>query len=167
LRCIRVSSLMSIKQRVLKILSGQYIPMSSLTFEHQNQQGQLLITFYQCTKFDVHKPKDYQNIERSEISYDQFDLWCINLKTHKAYQFFKMHSAPRLMSVKERDLKILSGQTSIFICPFWPLIVGPQNHCGHLLLKFWSLSSKGLSWYWLVSLLLIPVWPLTFSPQHQ
>jgi hypothetical protein len=41
LRCISVWSLKSVMQRVLQILSGQFIPMSSLTF-NQVYRGQLL-----------------------------------------------------------------------------------------------------------------------------
>jgi hypothetical protein len=65
---------------------------------------------YQCTKFSVQKTKDYQDIERSLLSYVQFDLWRIDLKTCKGYQFFKMYSVQSLMSVNERVLKILSGR---------------------------------------------------------
>jgi hypothetical protein len=37
-------------------------------------RGHLLITMYQCTKFDVNQAKDYQNIERSILyMYVKFD----------------------------------------------------------------------------------------------
>jgi hypothetical protein len=50
--CISVWSLKSVKLRVLKILSGQYIPMSSLTFHLKINSGHVLFMLYRCTKFD-------------------------------------------------------------------------------------------------------------------
>jgi hypothetical protein len=65
---------MSIKQKVLKILSGQCIPMSSLIGESQNQQKlSAIITMCQCKNVDDQQAKSNQDIERSIPSYVQFN----------------------------------------------------------------------------------------------
>jgi hypothetical protein len=53
LRCTSVQSFKSVKQRVLKILSGQYIHMSSLTLDIKINRVHLLFWIYQCIKFEV------------------------------------------------------------------------------------------------------------------
>jgi hypothetical protein len=119
---------------------------------------------YQCTKFDVHQAKDYQDVERSVLSYFQFDLWHIDLKTQKGYQFFKMYCVQSLMSVKERVFKILSGQYIHMpsLIP-WPLSSESKvviYFHDVLVYKVWCLSSKGFSRYWVISIFKCPVWPL-------
>jgi hypothetical protein len=111
---------MSIKQRIIKILSGQ---LSSLT---------------------------------------------LDLKTHKGYQFFKAYSVQNLISVNERALKILSDQ--YIQCLVRTLELWPQNQkwssTFHTLLvyKVWSLSSRGFSRYWVVSIFICLVWTLELRP---
>jgi hypothetical protein len=57
------------------------------------------------------------------------ELWRIDLKIHKGYQFFKMYSVQSLMSVKQRVLKLLSDQY-INMCS---LILDLKINSGHLL----------------------------------
>jgi hypothetical protein len=68
-----VQSLMSVKEKVLKILSGLYIHMSSLTLDLKINSGHLLFTIYYSTKFEVCQAKGSQNIELLVYSYVQFD----------------------------------------------------------------------------------------------
>jgi hypothetical protein len=67
-----VPSFKSFKQRALKILSDQYIQMSSLILDHLNSQ--LLFMMYQCTKFDVRQAESPKDIEWSANSYGQCKL---------------------------------------------------------------------------------------------
>jgi hypothetical protein len=53
---------MSAKQRVHKILSGQYIPMTSLTLDLKIKSGHLLCRMYEGIKFDVDQVKGSQDI---------------------------------------------------------------------------------------------------------
>jgi hypothetical protein len=113
LGCTTVPSLMSVKQRVLKIFGGQYLNIII-------DRSHLFLKMYQCDKFEVHHAKCSQNIEWSVYSYVRFNPWLL-------------------------DLKI--------------------NYSGYLLFRtyVWSLSSKGFSRYWVVSIILCPVWPLIYD----
>jgi hypothetical protein len=111
---------------------------------------------YQCTKFDVHQAKDYQDIERSVLSYVQFDPRPLTHWTQNP--FFKMYSVQSLMSVKERTLKVLSGQCNHV--QFDLKIKWSSTFHDVLVYKVWSLSIKWFSRYWMVNTFLCPVWPL-------
>jgi hypothetical protein len=74
------SSLMSIQQRSLKILSGQYIHMTRFTLDLwlidlKINRGHWFIRMYQCMKFKDCQAKSSQDIEWSVYSYVQFALW--------------------------------------------------------------------------------------------
>jgi hypothetical protein len=76
--------------------------------------------------------------------------WCISLQC--------------LKSVKQKVLKILSSQ---YTCTHMSsLTPWPQNQLWSstfhdvLVYKVWSLSGKGFSRYWVVSIFLCPTWPL-------
>jgi hypothetical protein len=64
-----VLSSKSDNETVLKILSGQYIHMSSLTFKISIVH--LLFRIYQCTKFEVCQAKGLYDIELTVYSYFQ------------------------------------------------------------------------------------------------
>ena len=60
--CISALSLMFVNHRILKILNGQYIPISSLTLDLwpcdlKINRGYLLLTKHQCTKFNICQAK--------------------------------------------------------------------------------------------------------------
>jgi hypothetical protein len=62
-------TLMSIKQRFLKILSNQYFPMSSFilslsSFDFKIDSGHLLFNIYRCKKFDVRLANGSKDIDR-------------------------------------------------------------------------------------------------------
>ena len=124
--CTSVQNLMSNKQRINKILSGQYFPMSSLTLE-----------LYALTS----KPIRVINSLRCTV----YKVWCLSRKGLSRYWL-----------------------VSIFICPFWPLDLWPQNQywssTSHdvLVYKVWSLSRKRFSRYWVVRIFICPVRPLDF-----
>jgi hypothetical protein len=74
--CTILQNLRSVKQRVLKILSSQYIHMSNLTlwpFNLKINRGHLLFRMYQYIKFEVCQAKGSQNIERKKIFL--FPVW--------------------------------------------------------------------------------------------
>jgi hypothetical protein len=99
LGCISAWSLKSVKQRVLKILSGQYIPMSSLTldlwpFDLKINRVHLLFRMYQCMKFEVCQTKGSQDIEWSVYSYVQFQaVWPLtfDLKINRVLLLFRIY----------------------------------------------------------------------------
>jgi hypothetical protein len=71
LGCTSVSSLTSIKQRVLKILSGQCIPMSDLTLELNRFHYSLGYTSVLSLKFA--KQRVLKILSGQYIPYGQFD----------------------------------------------------------------------------------------------
>jgi hypothetical protein len=129
LGCTSVSSLMSIKQRVLKILSSQYIPMSSLTTDLLTLKSKGVI-----------------------YSLDVLDYQVRCLRSNGSSKYWVV---------------------SVFLLPVWPLTFRPQNQQGSFTLyavpvfKVWSLSSKRLLRYWVVRIFKCPVWHLNFWPQNQ
>jgi hypothetical protein len=75
LGCSSVSNLMSFKHRVLKILSSQYIPISSLTlnlwpFDHKINRVHLLFRIY---KFEVCQAKGFNILSGQHIPFSSFD----------------------------------------------------------------------------------------------
>jgi hypothetical protein len=88
------------KQRAFKILSGQYIPMSSLSFDLRLidlkiNRGYWFFRMYQCIKFDVHQVKRSQDIEWPVYSYIQFDPWHFDLKFNRVYLFFWIYQCSK------------------------------------------------------------------------
>jgi hypothetical protein len=81
--CTSTLSLKSIKQRVLKILSGQYIHMSSLTVDLLTSH--LLFRMYQCTEFEICQATGSQDTEWLVYSYVQFDPWPFTLKINSGH----------------------------------------------------------------------------------
>jgi hypothetical protein len=74
--CTIVQCLKSVNQRVLKILSGQYIHISNMTldlwsFDLKINRVHLLLRMYQCIMFEVCEAKGSQDIERTKYSYFQ------------------------------------------------------------------------------------------------
>jgi hypothetical protein len=71
-----VQSLMSIKQRVLKILLGRYSYawFDPWPFDLKIHGIHVLFRMYQCKKFEVCQAKGYQDIELSVYSYVQLTL---------------------------------------------------------------------------------------------
>jgi hypothetical protein len=198
---------MSIKERIIKILSGQSF-MSSLTLGLwlQNPWG-FTINSLRCTVDKVWCPsrKGFPRYEWSVYSYVQFDPW-------PNIYFSRCTTLQSLKPVKLRVFKIISSlHIHISSSTLWPFIFNicsghlpsmiykspkfevcqakasqdiewsvysfvqfdpsifdfwPQNQSwsstSHdvLVYKVWSLSSKGFSRYWVVSILICPVWPL-------
>jgi polyhydroxyalkanoate synthesis regulator protein len=86
-----VQRLMFIKERVFKILSSQYIPMSSLTFDLKINRVHLLLRMYLCIKFEVCQAKGSQDIEWSIYSHVKFDRWPFDLKINRVHILLKMY----------------------------------------------------------------------------
>jgi hypothetical protein len=75
-----------------------------------------------------------------------------------------MYSVQSLMSVKERGLKLSSVQyihmSSLTLDLLTSKSIMVIYFSWWLVYKVWSVSSKGFSRYWVVSILICPVWPL-------
>jgi hypothetical protein len=120
---------------------------------------------YQYTKFDVHQAKGSQDIEWSVYSYVHIHPQHLDLKSNIVVIYSSWcTSVYNLKSVKQRVLKILSGQ---YI--HMSSLTFPQNRKGSSTIKdaseyeVWNLSSKGFSRYWVVNIFLCSIRPLIFD----
>jgi hypothetical protein len=89
---------MSVKQKVIKILSTKYIFMSSLTLLYLTIiRSHWLFRMYQYIKFDVCQVKGSQDIERSVYSYAQFDPWPFTfyLKIKSCHLLFRIYQSTK------------------------------------------------------------------------
>jgi hypothetical protein len=102
LGCISVSTLVSINQRVLKKMSNQYIPISSLTRDLLTSKCKWFIYYLDCTGVTslMSIKQKFLNILSSlyiPMSSVIHDLWptlhctCNNLKINSNHLFFKMY----------------------------------------------------------------------------
>jgi hypothetical protein len=105
LGCISVLRLKSVNQRILKILNGQYISISSLTLDLLTSKSIGVIGSLGCTNV-------YQVWYPSSKRFSRYwvDQWSLTLKSTGFIYSLGHTSVLSLKSVKERDLKILSRQ---------------------------------------------------------
>jgi hypothetical protein len=121
-------SLNFVKERLLKILSGQYIPMSSLTLDLKINRGDLLFMMHQCTKFEVHA-NGSQDIEWSVYSYVQFDPWPINLKINRVHLLFRMYQCIKFIVCQAKGSQDIEQTKYSYFSVHrpWPLTYWRQN----------------------------------------
>jgi hypothetical protein len=92
-RCTSLHSLKSVKQTVLKILSGQYIPMSSLTSWPVTSKSIVVIYFSWCNSLQSLKSvkqRVFKILSGPYISMSNLTPWCFNLKINRGHLLFRM-----------------------------------------------------------------------------
>ena len=122
----------------------------------QNSRGHLLARRIHCPKFRDIPVKGSTNIEWINFFKDQqfdLDLWPSDLKTKGVMYSAGASIVPSLVTFKQGDQEILSGEHFFKDQQFWhwPLTMWPQNQYGSCtpqeipLYQIWQLSA-GIAW---------------------
>jgi hypothetical protein len=169
LGCTRVSNLMFVKKRVLKIMSGQYhIPISSLTFRLfylKITSCHLLIGYTSVTSLMSIQQKSLLRYCMVSISIWPDSPLTFDLLTSKSIGVIDSLGC---ISVSSLSSKRFSRYwvVSIFVCPVWPLTFGFKIYsswCTSVQSKQRVLKILRCQY---IHVQFDP-WPLTLWPQNQ